>query len=225
MNVNAIVIMAREPVSGKVKTRLALDISSDIAAKLYSAFLLDRLAQVNRIHEADHFVAFTPETSLNYFEGIIPSDFYLIAQVGDDLGERLDNVSSYLFNNGYEKVVMMDSDSPNLPTTYIQQGLEKLDNADITIGPCEDGGYYLIGFKERLPEIFENVPWSTPDVTKITVRKALDLGKEIITLDQWYDIDTMEDLERLKRDLDAANYDSKKVDFCENTINELKRVL
>ena len=83
-------------------------------------------------------VAYTPNDSANFFKTILPAGFTLIPQTGDHLGERLANVSISLFEQGYEKVVILDSDSPNLPSGYIYDGLECLDKADAVIGPCLD---------------------------------------------------------------------------------------
>jgi rSAM/selenodomain-associated transferase 1 len=221
----AIVIMAREPEPNRVKTRLMPPLSPGDASRIYESFLLDKIENIKAIREVDRFVAYTPETSRNYFEGIIPSEFNLIAQKGKDLGERLANVSDSLFKNGYYGIMMMDSDTPNLPSSYIISGLEALDENDLVVGPCEDGGYYLIGLSRQIPEIFQGIPWSTPDVTKTTIMKAQSGGRSLSLLKKWYDVDTIEDLMRLKRDLDAA-HDGSKTDLkCRNTHKILSEIL
>ncbi|UCF07870.1 MAG: TIGR04282 family arsenosugar biosynthesis glycosyltransferase [Thermoplasmata archaeon] len=213
----AIVIMARKPEPGFVKTRLVPPLSPEEASRLYHCFLTDKVEQVQEIKEASHFIAFIPDSSRPFFEDLVPSDFRLLSQRGEDLGERLANVSDTLFDEGYERIAIIDSDSPNLPTHCITDGLEALGSADVALGPCQDGGYYLIGLSSKLPQIFEGIPWSTPSVVEATVNKAREHGKTITLLPQWYDVDTYEDLKRLKREL--TNYRKETTDsyFCSNT--------
>ncbi len=222
---NAIAIMARAPVPGNVKTRLIPPLNPDSAAKLYKAFLFDRLESVGTIKDADHFVAYTPSESKQIFKKIIPPNYSLIVQKGTDLGERLDNVSSFLIKKGYEKVVLIDSDSPSLPISFIIDGLGCLDNSDLVLGPCEDGGYYLIGMKERTPEIFFNIPWSSSEVTEITINIAKKIGKKISIIDEWYDIDTIEDLMQLKAELNIDIKKSSRPNYCKNTIKVINEIL
>ena len=91
--------------------------------------------------------------------------------------------------------------SPNLPSGYIHDGLECLDKADAVIGPCLDGGYYLIGLSGHMPELFRDIPWSTGEVTGATLERAGNVGLSVSLIDEWYDVDTWEDVVRLKRDL------------------------
>ncbi|MBU3967089.1 MAG: TIGR04282 family arsenosugar biosynthesis glycosyltransferase [Euryarchaeota archaeon] len=210
---NAIVIMAKAPIPNRVKTRLTPPLKPEEASLLYHNFLLDKLEQVKSI-EAHRYVAYTPQTSESFFRSIMPPGFSLISQKGEDLGEKLSNVSNGLFAQGAEKVVMLDSDTPNLPTDPIREALSGLDEVDVVLGPCEDGGYYLIGMRSWVQELFRGIPWSTADVAKMTVKKAHALSLRVLLLERWYDVDTIIDLKRLKRDLGqpAENYF-----FCENT--------
>ncbi|UCE36466.1 MAG: TIGR04282 family arsenosugar biosynthesis glycosyltransferase [Thermoplasmata archaeon] len=222
---NAIVIMAREPKPNKVKTRLTPPLDPQTASKIYHGFLLDRIEQVESLREVDHFVAITPESSDSFFKDIIPKDFALLRQKGKDLGERLSDISNTLFKKGYEKVVMMDSDSPNLPSRYISEGLKMLNKADLVLGPCEDGGYYLIGLSSNMPQIFQDIPWSTSRVTEITNKKAKALGKKISLLEEWYDVDTFEDLKRMRTELDSYPKAPNDIFFCKNTYSIISEIL
>lgn len=220
---NAIIVMAKTPVPDQVKTRLTPPLPPEIASSLYLNFLLDKIEQVKNI-EAQAFIAFTPATGLTFFRSIIPSGFILIDQVGRNLGERLINVSKNLFVQGFKKVLILDSDSPNLPPEYILKGFTDLDDCDIVLGPCEDGGYYLIGLKASQPQLFWDIPWSTSGVTELTLQKAQSLGLTVSLLETWYDIDTIDDLLRLKSDLDSYTSDKKGIFFCENTYREICRM-
>ena len=212
-NLNTVVIMAKAPVPNEVKTRLIPPLEPEAASLLYHSFLLDKIEQVKSI-EANRFVAYAPPTSESFFRSIMPPGFSLISQVGEDLGERLANVSKILFELGAEKVVMLDSDTPNLPTDRIHEALSRLDEVDVVLGPCEDGGYYLIGMRSWVPELFHGIPWSTSEVADMTIKKAQSLDLSVSLLDRWYDVDTLIDLERLKRDLQLPD---KNCFFCENT--------
>jgi rSAM/selenodomain-associated transferase 1 len=220
----AIVIMAKEPVENQVKTRLTPRLDPQTASKIYHGFLLDRIEQVENLREVDHFVAITPESSGSFFEDIIPKDFTLLRQKGKDLGERLSNISNTLFESGYKKIVIMDSDSPNLPSDLITSALTELNNADLVLGPCKDGGYYLIGLSSHESKIFQDIPWSTSKVIEITKERAKAQGKNISLLEKWYDVDTIEDLIRLKNDLDRHHEKPNYMYFCKNTYKIISEI-
>lgn len=221
----AIVIMAKEPRPNEVKTRLIPPFDPVTASRIYLGFLQDRIEQVGQIKEAHHFIAYTPESSRSFFEDICPSSFNLLHQKGSDLGERLCVISNSLFNKGYEEIVLMDSDSPNLPSRIITEVFQILLKSDVILGPCEDGGYYLIGLKAKTPEIFQDIPWSTPEVSKVTLEKARSSGKEITLLEKWYDVDTIEDLMRLKSELDAYQEAPSDIFFCKNTYRIISEII
>jgi rSAM/selenodomain-associated transferase 1 len=222
---NAIVIMAKEPKPGNVKTRLTPSLDPQTASRIYHSLLLDRIEQVESLKEADHFVAYFPKSSLNFFENIIPSSFSLLPQKGKDLGERLANIFNTLFKEGYERIIIMDSDSPNLPSRFISEGLKMLNKADLVLGPCEDGGYYLVGLSSNMPQIFQEIPWSTSEVTEFTVKKAKALDKRISLLEKWYDVDTIEELKRLRIELDSYINTPNDIFFCRNTYKIISEIL
>jgi rSAM/selenodomain-associated transferase 1 len=221
---NAIVIMAKKPEPNKVKTRLISDFNPVLASEIYHGFLLDRIEQIGRFSHWDHFIAYTPESSKQFFERLIPKHFSLIPQRGNDLGERLSNISFSFFNNKYKKMIMIDSDSPNLPSNFIISSFEYLNDSDIVLGPCEDGGYYLVGLRMHIPEIFRDIPWSTPYVTHATKEKAQSVGRTVSLLKKWYDVDTKEDLIRLKNDLDKYSENPNEMYFCKNTHNIISKI-
>ncbi len=130
-----------------------------------------------------------------------------------------------LFDEGYNRIAIIDSDSPNLPTQYILEGIEALEGADVVLGPCEDGGYYLVGLSSKLPEIFEGIPWSTPAVTEETVEITKKLGKKVTLLQQWYDVDTIDDLRRLQKMLDGSHKTATDAYYCKNTYNFIPKIL
>lgn len=215
--------MAKAPLPAQVKTRMIPSLDPLTVSNLYYNFLLDKIEQVKNI-KAQAFIAYTPETEFDFFRSIAPPGFDLINQVGSDLGERLANISRSLFGHGFKKVLILDSDTPNLPVEYIEKGLEQLDNSDVVIGPCEDGGYYLIGLRASQPHLFRDIPWSTSRVTELTVNKAQSSGLIVSLLEKWYDIDTPEDLKRLKNEMELPSNNRKNSFSCENTCSAISKL-
>jgi glycosyltransferase A (GT-A) superfamily protein (DUF2064 family) len=145
-------------------------------------------------------VHYAPDGAAGYFEQLAP-DFGLRPQVGESLGPRLDQVLTCCLAEGFERAVIMDSDSPNLPAAYVTQAFTALEAADVVLGPCEDGGYYLIGLKRPQPRLLREVQMSTPDVLRDTLALAEETGLRVTLLPGWYDVDTAQELERLRADL------------------------
>ena len=128
--------------------------------------------------------------------------------MGDGLGERLTSATQWATEHGYTKILLVGSDSPTLPISYISQALTLLDSRDIAIGPSTDGGYYLIGFSAAnvamiVPFVFEDIAWSTADVFKQTLARIRSVKATTGLLPPWYDIDTAEDLDFLSAHISA----------------------
>lgn len=201
---SAVAIMAKAPSPGQVKTRLCPPLSQGEAAELYRCFLLDKIAQVNTLQRATPVVSYSPADSKPLFEELAPGHFILIPQRGDDLGARLLSTFDQLFRQGYRQVLAIDSDTPTLPTAYLEQALALMAERenDVVLGPTEDGGYYLIGLRRPHRELFERMPWSTPQVVPETRRRAEQYGLLVAYTESWYDVDTPDDLTRLRAALD-----------------------
>ncbi|MBN1579167.1 MAG: TIGR04282 family arsenosugar biosynthesis glycosyltransferase [Anaerolineae bacterium] len=195
--------MVKEPEAGKTKTRLSPPLSGQEAAELYWCFLLDTLELMKRVECAQPIVAYTPDGARPFFQRFAPPGFDLIPQVGADLGERLDNVLTHCLQNGYDQAVVTDSDSPTLPADYVRLAFEKLDDptVDVVLGPCDDGGYYLVGLKSPCSALFREVVMSTPEVVADTLARAREQKLQVFGLPCWYDIDTYQDLVRLSAEL------------------------
>lgn len=216
----AIIIFAKAPVPGQVKTRLESHLSQEECSKLHSSFILHVIDIARSVESATILLACHPETDHPFFQRITNTyGIQLIRQIGSDLGERITNSIKYALEAGFEKVIVLGSDSPDLPAQYIREGIKALDVKDMVIGPSVDGGYYLIGGKMMLP-VFEGIPWSSSDVFKATLEKALRTGVTFSVLPEWYDIDTWDDLQSFlnlngaKKSLDIGNdnYDYMKFD-------------
>ena len=201
---SAVAIMAKAPQPGEVKTRLCPPLSHGEAAELYRCFLLDKIAQVNALQRVAPVVSYSPTESKPFFEDVTPPHYMLIPQRGDDLGERLFFTFDQLFRQGYTQVIVIDSDTPTLPTAYLQHALMLIaaGENDVVLGPTEDGGYYLLGLRQSHRALFEQMPWSTSQVFPETRRRSERDGLTVACTEYWYDIDTPEDLARLRASLD-----------------------
>lgn len=199
MERTVVAIMAKAPRMGEVKTRLCPPLSTSEAADLYRCFLLDKIEQVRTLREASPAIAYTPAEGRTFFEEWAPG-FVLVPQRGADLGSRLANSFDQLFAKSYAGALAIDSDTPTLPTPFLQQALDLIatPEIDVVLGPSEDGGYYLIGLREPHRELFEDMAWSTAKVFRETIRRAEAKGLKIASLPPWFDIDTADDLARLK---------------------------
>jgi hypothetical protein len=196
----ALMVIAKRPAAGQTKTRLCPPLSAGQAVALYEAFLRDTLDVARAVPNVERFVLYLPVDEADYFLGLAP-DFGLLPQEGDGLGERLDNALTHCLCNGYHQAVVMDSDSPTLPADYVAQAFTLLCGADAVFGPCDDGGYYLVGLNRPQPDLLRNVRMSTPAVLRDTLSLAERHRVRVALLPAWYDVDTASDLARLKDEL------------------------
>ena len=201
----ALAVMAKVPAAGEVKTRLCPPLAPAEAAALARCFLLDRVEQLAAVADADRLVAFAPREREAEVRALLGAGVRLVPQAGVDLGARLDHLLTSLLVEGYPGAIAVDADSPTLPTAFVERAGRLLveDAADVVLGPCEDGGYYLIGLRRPAPALFRAMPWSTPAVTEETVARARRLGLRLGLLPRWFDVDRGEDLERLRQPASA----------------------
>jgi len=200
---NALVIVAKAPVVGQVKTRLCPPLSAAAAAELFRCFLVDTIARACTVSDAQVCLAFTPANSEALFRALLPFPLRYLPQRGNGLGERLVNIFADLLHQGFSKVVIMDSDSPTLPTAYLQEAFTSLSDLrnDAVFGPCSDDGYYLVGARAVHHELFENITWSTSSVLIETLTQAQLHKLNLTLLPSWYDIDNGADLYKLVAEL------------------------
>jgi rSAM/selenodomain-associated transferase 1 len=219
-----LVVVAKAPVPGRVKTRLYPDLAIDEATHLYRCFIQDRIKEIGNLTAVDLAISYTPEDSKQYFTRFISNGFHLFPQRGKDLGERLSNIFEDKLAGEYDIVSIIDSDTPDLPRSIVEQSFQLLmsNNVDAVFGPCDDGGYYLVAMRRAHPELFQNVPWSTDAVLDITLERAAKLGIRTKLLPGWNDLDTFEDLIDFYHK--HKNQSSKIKWTGENTFNYLSRL-
>jgi rSAM/selenodomain-associated transferase 1 len=190
----------KSPEKGRVKTRLASAVGDEMAVRLYRRFLLETLFTLNR-GTFLFYLCFYPENSLSDLKGWLGDDYLYMPQKGEDLGERMKNGFIDAFAMNFKRVVLIGSDIPDLPLEFIEEAFTSLQEKDIVIGPSLDGGYYLIGFKDKnfSLRVFEGIPWSTKRVFEETMKILKQEGLTVHTLQHWRDIDTIDDLKNLPR--------------------------
>jgi rSAM/selenodomain-associated transferase 1 len=201
----AIGVMARAP-SAPGKTRLAARVSASRLAALRVALVRDVFAAVARLSQVDAFVFFTPDEAEPEMTALLARPTPCIRQGPGDLGERMRSAFDDLIGRrGYEAAMLIGTDMPFLGADAVAEAREILQaRGGVVLGPADDGGYYLIGMTQRHPGLFEQIAWGTASVLTDTLRAADRLGVEARLIRGAYDIDTIEDLHRLERDLASA---------------------
>ncbi len=200
----AVVVMAKWPLAGHVKTRLSPPLTPRQAAQLARDFLLDKLEQVRRLRGVGRFLAFAPPEAEAFFTRLARPDFVAVSQLGTGLGERLAGLVERVTAGGLSGVIIVGTDSPTLPDAYLVEAIRvlKRQTADVVIGPSDDGGYYLIGMQRPAPSVFHDIPWGTSAVFQETVARIRDAALRSHVLPTWFDVDAAPDLRRLARDLE-----------------------
>ncbi|MEX2512600.1 MAG: TIGR04282 family arsenosugar biosynthesis glycosyltransferase [Cyclobacteriaceae bacterium] len=195
----AIIVFQKYPEPGKVKTRLAKTIGEGKAALLY-AFLVRHTHQQLAPVQADIII---------YHDGKIDySDYperryFFEVQKGRDLGEKMKQAFSEIFDKGYDKILIIGTDCYELKSSHLDNAFNLLEENDLVIGPAKDGGYYLLGLQAAPdPQLFEGISWSTSSVLEETLRIANKLGLRVKLLEVLNDVDRLEDLGDLKDALD-----------------------
>lgn len=221
----ALVLMAKAPIEGQVKTRLIGALTAADAKQLYVAFLSDTFALMEAVmeerEELSLVLCYTPEGEDEAFEEVEREGCLMIAQRGGNLGERLANCLGDVFALGFDSVIAIGGDSPTLPEEMIEEAFDSLEtDNDVVVVPAEDDGYCLIGMRKLQPRIFEDIPWSTGGVMAATEARAKDAGVSLIVGPAWYDVDTPEELERLKEELGQSKGTAR---FTRRVLKELAK--
>ncbi len=191
-----LIVFAREPLRGEVKTRLAAAVGDQVAADLYESMLQDVLKTARQLTDIETVVFWDCEK-----ESLpVLSEKYSCnsrCQIAGNLGQRMQAAFEEMFADGCELCCIIGSDAPDLPLPYIQESYQLLAamQIDVVFGPSLDGGYYLLGLRQLRPQLFVNIPWSTADVLEQSLAAAQGLELETALLPEWQDIDTIEDLQ------------------------------
>jgi rSAM/selenodomain-associated transferase 1 len=204
-----IAIMAKASIPGRAKTRLVPPLTFDEAAEFNTAFLKDVAANITaaaREVPIRGYAAFGPPETSAFFTSTLASSIGLIEAWHPDFGDCLFTAIQGLFDRGHRAAVVLNSDSPTLPTSLLTETARLLARPGdcAVLGPSRDGGYYLLGMKAPLRRLFEDVAWSTERVAEQTKARAAEIGLAVHILPQWYDVDDAQSLQLLRSELDGT---------------------
>ena len=206
VNSLALIIFAKKPLPGAVKTRLSPPLTPEKAADLYSCMIQDTLGMALTLSGVTPFIFFQDDSgAADYFEDLAP-EVISFPQSGKDLGLRMRDAFAVILKRGFAKVAIIGTDSPDLPPEYIFEAytLLEYEHTDVVFGPSGDGGYYLLAMKMVWEELFRGLPWSSAGLLAASVETAKDLCLGASFLPVWHDIDTEADLHRAEL-LDEKN--------------------
>ncbi len=174
-----LVIFAKEPSPGKVKTRLGQEIGMANAAQAYRDIVEALIANISNL-QCQVVVACSPPESVpamqSWLDGLFSYAVEYSVQGDGDLGDRINSAVEDQLRQGSKKVIVVGSDCPWVDTAIIEEAFQKLDTYEIVLGPAEDGGYYLIGLTVLPDSFFDGIPWSTDEALSATVQKAQNNG-------------------------------------------------
>lgn len=189
----ALVIFARAPELGRVKTRVAAELGASAALSVYRRLAEHVVAAVECGDRYSITVAYTPAGALSEMRRWLGSSVSLTAQAEGDLGDRMQRAIADAISHGAERVVVIGTDCPDVTAATVEEAFAQLADADIVLGPATDGGYYLIGMSRLHPSVFDSVPWSSPDTLRVTLDRARAARLSVALLQELRDIDTADD--------------------------------
>jgi len=185
-------VFAKPPRPGEVKTRLAEEIGSESAATLARAFFLDVWSVATSCPWSRAVLA-TTDVEAAEWAGVAP----IWPQGGGDLGDRLERMLQRALRS-VPFAVAIGTDSPGLPRRLLEDARRALTTVDAVIGPCDDGGFYLLGMRRCPPGLLADLPWSAADTFARTFARLREHGLTVVVLPPWFDVDTASDLPRLR---------------------------
>jgi hypothetical protein len=195
-----LVIMAKAPKAGMVKTRLCESLPSPAVTALYLCLLEDTVALAKSLGSVEVAVM-CPESDKDELADLLVNTVQVVAQKGDGLAAGLTSVFAYFTAAGRHRVIAFNSDSPHLSPSVLDGAFQTLATCDLVIGPTHDGGYYLVGAKAAHPTLFENDGMGTRSALDRLLERAQELELSICLTERFYDIDVAEDLIRLAQEL------------------------
>jgi uncharacterized protein len=197
MNRVPLIVFAKAPRPGRVKTRLCPPLRPEEASAVHEASLRDVVHVAREAHGDVRLRYDDAPGSADYFAGAFP-DLARAPQGDGDLGRRLETAFDDVFANGAAAAAIIGSDSPTLPVAVLKAGVQALLDHDVVLGPTPDGGYYFIGVRDRAwpraRRMLDDIPWSTDRVLSETLAQLADAVPDVRILPPWYDIDRIQDL-------------------------------
>src|SRR5262245_29011052 len=180
--------------AGYSKTRLSPPLHPDECAALSACFVRDLAATIDALTATDDgvvgYAVYTPVGTESVLRPLLPRSFRLLLQSDGDLGARLLTATADLLRIGFDSAILVNSDSPTLPLAILRDAVSAVRRGDnAVLGPALDGGYTLIGLSQPHARLFADIPWSTPQVYRLTLERAREIELPVVNVPQWYDID------------------------------------
>lgn len=205
MSTVAIAIAAKTPKSGASKTRLSPPLLPEECAAISACFIRDLSATIAAVAaggDVTGYALYTPRGSEAELQRLLPAGVRLMPQVEGDFGERLLHGVIDLLGAGHEAAILVNSDSPTLPAAILRAAAEALRGRDaVVLSSAADGGYTLIGLSQPHARLFADIPWSTPEVFRLTLERAREIGLPVTQVPGWYDVDDAASLAMLEAEL------------------------
>jgi uncharacterized protein len=197
-------IFCKTPAAGFSKTRLSPPLRPEECGMLSACFIRDLAATMHGISldgNATPYAVYTPAGTEDRLRALLPPGFRLLLQCEGDFGTRLLRATTDLLGAGHAGAILLNADSPTLPASILRAAVRALRDDVVVLGPAIDGGYTLIGLSRPHARVFEDIPWSTPDVYRLTVERAAEIGVPVVTVPLWYDVDDRATLRLLEAEL------------------------
>lgn len=221
---SCVIVFAKAPITGRVKTRLAASLDVAIVVNLYRNFVKDIIEKITTAGH-DIKIFYDPPGTEPVMRNWLGNGHAFLLQKGTDLGQKMKNAFETIFKSGFDRAVLMGTDIPDLPEKIISDAMAELEIHDAVIGPAVDGGYYLIGFRAHtfLPAVFEEKSWGTSAVYQKTMRNLTAANMNVHQLPKWRDVDEYDDLNHLIQSLKHDPEQAKNTCSYLNQIGMIKK--
>ncbi len=193
-NDTALIIFSRLPIGHETKTRLAPILNETQRSELHLAMWRDIFSEALKLIYTNIYLCWTGSGDIADYQKYIPSSFILMKQEGNNLGERMKNALRDIFADGYKRAVIIGADIPSVRAENILRAFDSLNDSDAVIGLSSDGGYWLIGMRKYIPEVFSLSSWGNSSVLNETVKTLSRQGVSYCKAETLDDIDTPEDI-------------------------------
>ncbi len=217
MSTVAVGIFCKTPAAGFSKTRLSPPLCPEDCSAISACFIRDLARTIHSLGDnVTPYAVYTPIGTEPALRALLPTSYRLLLQRDGDFGTRLSHAVTELLQAGHMGAIVVNADSPTLPAPILQAAVKALQREDdaVVLSPSFDGGYTLIGLSRPHPELFADIPWSTPHVHRLTILRAAEIGVPVINVPGWYDVDDEQTLQLLQRELAG-----ERLPFAESGLN------
>ena len=212
----AVGIFCKTPAAGFSKTRLSPPLHPEDCSAISACFIRDLASTIHSMGgDATPYAVYTPVGTEPALRILLPPSFRLLPQRDGNFGTRLSHAVTELLRAGHAGAILVNADSPTLPASILQAAVDALLREDaVVLSPSFDGGYTLVGLSRPHPQVFSDIPWSTPHVHRLTMQRAAEINVPVINVPGWYDVDDQQTLQLLK-----AEFAGERLSFAEPGLN------